>query len=196
MPISHEHKAIFVHIPKTGGQSVSKMLGIKKGVDNYYNYDSGEERTHFTVHMMPKLDYYKFAFVRNPYTRIISEYQHRMKNINVFHEPTNYKTNFVHYCRMLSHRWDKIESVDHFRKSHVIPQHMFVNNSVETYRFEDFENECKRLCDRLGIVRKVPKTNASEYTCEHTEETIEITNRLYRKDFERFGYETMVKERI
>ena len=188
MPISHEHKAIFVHIPKTGGQSVSKMLGIKKTKDNYYHYDSKQERTHYTIHMIPELDYYKFTFVRNPYTRIVSEYHHRMKNLNVYHEPTENKMSFVEYCNILYDRWESIKYAEHFTKSHVIPQYMFVSITMDIYKFEDFDNECKRLCDRLGIVRKVPKINVSDYTSEHTEETIQITNRLYKKDFEQFNY--------
>ena len=187
MPVSHKHKVVFVHIPKTGGKSVSKMLGIKKGNDNYYYSGKENERTHYTVDMIP-YDYYKFAFVRDPYTRIKSQHLHRMRNLAAKREPTNKSISFVEYCRVLSDRWDVIKYVNHLYKSHVIPQTDYINKEVDLYRFEDFDNECKRLCDRLEIDCKVPKINVSGETCEHTDETKEITARLYKSDFELLDY--------
>ena len=94
MPISHEDKIIFVHIPKTGGASIEKSLGIF-GNDNNGNLEPNFEilygqtkdkiLQHLKIEEIKKLKKKEFetfklvSFVRNPYDRIISEYLWRMQ---------------------------------------------------------------------------------------------------------------------
>ena len=192
MPILHEHKTIFIHIPKTGGQSVSKMIGIAKRCGNMYCRNVAIEPTHYTLDMIESEfntdDYYKFAFVQNPYTRIISQYHHRMKNTTSKHEPTNKEMSFEDYVITLYQRWDEITNVSHYYKSHVVPMFEYINESVDIYRFEQFSDECLSLCDQLEIVRDVHHINQSDGKTRHTTKTIELTSRLYEKDFNKFGY--------
>jgi hypothetical protein len=71
--INHKHKFIFIHIPKCGGLSVSTALewvGLRHHtmefyMKNYADYDLDE--------------YYKFTFVRNPWSRVVSWYFYHMK---------------------------------------------------------------------------------------------------------------------
>ena len=67
--ISDEYKALFTHIDKTGGSSITCML----------NNGGKEETNHKHKPMVNMInssnkDYFKFAFVRNPYERILSKY--------------------------------------------------------------------------------------------------------------------------
>ncbi len=60
------HRAIFVHVPRTGGTSMSLALGAPKPhvpISRYAAFD----RSAF-------LDFYKFAFVRNPWDRLLSAF--------------------------------------------------------------------------------------------------------------------------
>jgi hypothetical protein len=90
MPVSHEYKAIFVHIPRAGGSSIEKVLGIygrrndgenSPCHDLLFGISHGVQMQHLTIHeIRDRMDrrafegYFKFAFVRNPYDRILSAY--------------------------------------------------------------------------------------------------------------------------
>ena len=91
MPVSHPHKTIFVHIPKTAGTSIEAVLGMhgaKKdiGVVPYFNQELDQERLygrqlqHLTAQAIRAAlgneslfrSYFKFAIVRNPWDRLVS----------------------------------------------------------------------------------------------------------------------------
>ena len=73
MLVSHSHKLVFVHIQKTGGQTVSKVL--KKNIPDISRFRRKHE---FAVQAAGALEgwdeYFKFAFVRNPWDRLVSWY--------------------------------------------------------------------------------------------------------------------------
>ena len=62
-----KHQAIFIHVPKAGGNSIKKIIGISGGghctILDYEIFDKHK----FYV-------YFKFAFVRNPWDRFLSAY--------------------------------------------------------------------------------------------------------------------------
>ena len=203
MPISHAHKACFVHIPKTGGQSIADMFGIGRQDLSQYRgrevkegqtWTEGLVLTHLTIeHIKQRMDvsgYYIFAFVRNPYTRIISEYNWRMRNRAAFEEPTSNLLTFERYCELLLSKWGKIMANPNItERQHVTPQYKYVDSSVDIYRYETFERDCIKIQKRLGINVPIPRVNAGGYDTKHTERTIEITNELYGEDFKTFGYD-------
>ena len=201
MPISHKYKALFVHIPKTGGQSVSQMLGLKQHFNvtkGYWGAELGLVLTHLTIdHLKTRMDisdYYVFAFVRDPYRRILSEYNWRMRNRMAFEEPTGDMMSFVDYCELLYRKWDGLmndpdmTNVKTTNIQHIRPQGDYVDSDVNIYHCEDFNNECRKIQSILGITGPIPKRNVGRYNTEHTPRTIEITNILYGDDFKRFGY--------
>ena len=193
MPISYNYNAIFVHIPKTGGQSVSSMLKIPKGSMAHFYW---EGRTHLTLPMLENeynvdvSDKYIFTFVRNPYTKILSEWAWRMRNITsvIYNEPTRNVTDFPEYMETLLERWDKLVE-PHREKAHVIPQVDFLDERVNVFRYENFQEDCQYIMDHLGIEGYVPKVNVGRYTAKHTKRTIEITRMLYEIDFKALNYD-------
>lgn len=110
--VSHKHKCIFVHIPKTAGMSVEnaflQSLNLKfyKGqapsliLSYNSNYDLGPPSlAHLTAEEYVKHsfisqelfnEYFKFTFIRNPYERIVSIYRyfgfHRILKFEKFME--------------------------------------------------------------------------------------------------------------
>jgi hypothetical protein len=63
-------RCIYIHIPKTGGESIASAL--------FGNVGAGHLRA-YGLHMIFGPDfrrYFKFAFVRNPYDRLVSAYEY------------------------------------------------------------------------------------------------------------------------
>jgi hypothetical protein len=94
--VSHPHKCIFVHVPKAGGISIEQVFIDSLGLD-FFNRASllmgrntnkdkgprilshltaGEYRQYHFVSHEQFDEYFKFAFVRNPYDRIYSIYKY------------------------------------------------------------------------------------------------------------------------
>ena len=92
--ISHKHKYIFIHIPKTGGTSIEKALleaeGVhwgKEGIAGlpsktkkkfFMNESLDSSPQHWTLDEYPKEfqeNYFCFSFVRNPWAIWVSEYK-------------------------------------------------------------------------------------------------------------------------
>ena len=68
--ISHKHKFIFTHIPKTGGTSITRALNPNAGIKN---------KPLKEMPLKDKEDYFKFTFVRNPWDRAVSMFFFRQK---------------------------------------------------------------------------------------------------------------------
>ena len=89
--ISHEHKCIFIHVPKCAGESIETALmgrpnwesddpnyaslGLpddsKIGQDKHYTISQWKDHINFT-------NYFKFSFVRNPWDRVYSAYRNEI----------------------------------------------------------------------------------------------------------------------
>lgn len=67
--ISHEHRWIFVHIQKTGGNSIRRALGVEQNDPHKHRFAS-ELRAIYGKDVWDS--YFKFAFVRNPWDRLVS----------------------------------------------------------------------------------------------------------------------------
>ena len=70
--INDNLKLIFVHIPKTGGTSIKKSLGITNRSLGYH------KRANDIKKEIPDKwkNYFKFSVVRNPYDRVYSIYSY------------------------------------------------------------------------------------------------------------------------
>lgn len=79
--VNHEQKIIFVHVPKTGGQSVTRALGGK----------TMDFSTHAPLFAADNPDYFRFGFIRNPWDRMVSLYhflcQKNFKETDNFKQP-------------------------------------------------------------------------------------------------------------
>lgn len=214
--ISHKHKAIFIHIPKTAGTSIEGTLypnllrkgnSISRMSDTNlfagWNVEHKFWMQHATMQQILDLyegdltEYFKFTFVRNPYERAISDWRFlRGKSNKEWSSKTflKYLNRKGYFERMFSNNNnDKSSRIDH-----TYPQYDFIydknaNCLVDFIgRTENLQEDFNIVCDRIGIPQqKLPhkkKGNNKHYTVYYDDETREIVAEKYKKDIEYFGY--------
>ena len=150
---------------------------------------------------------FKFAFVRNPYDRLVSEYFWKRKDDDVRFSINCRDMPFPQFVRTLRRRFRLLMNQPHCEVSHFLPQYMFVCNAegevIVDYvaKYEDrLENGLREALVQSGRevpeTIKLPKSNSTtssreHYTKYYTPELSEIVYELYQKDFEIFEYPKM-----
>jgi hypothetical protein len=201
MPIYDNHKAIHIHIPKVAGAFLyHRLFKYSNNLPNFTTlcgWDNDTPLNHATYLELKKYipadklkNYFLFTIVRNPYAKLVSEYN--------YHKDAYYQTDFKSFVKQIL-RYDKAVP-----NRHLLPQYKFllgdlgeINSRINIYKYEDFEYAVRDICKNVGIgfdqelFKK--KINESEYDGKsyvdyYDDETVEIVKRIYKKDFELFGY--------
>lgn len=233
--ICHRYKCVFIHIPKNAGQSIEHVflellnltwetraplllrpndkpeLGPPRlahlHADEYVRYDYMPQEMYD--------DYFKFTFVRNPWSRIISIYKHLG-----FNRKCDFKTFLMGVFS------DTIFNDKHW---FVGPQCEYVCAENGDFlpnfvgRFEDLQNGFNHVCQEIGLSAiQLPHANKSgtsdskfgfcvrpmqlvtnilrsiskktipsydRYQDYYDQESIEFVGEIYKKDIELFGYQ-------
>jgi hypothetical protein len=203
MPISHRHKTIFVHIPKTAGTSVEIILGVG-GINESYLRSHKESvingvifaPQHYTAKMLKshKLvqslwnNYFKFSIVRNPYTRVLSEYfwVKGKTRQNLTFNPNDFTNHLKRY-------YSKIDKDHKLSQTH----YLYDNDKCLVEKVFKFEN----LKDGFGkfALKKWPSapklmhthrsSNKTDYLGQLTQYHKDFIYELYDKDFKNFNYQ-------
>lgn len=231
--ISHPHKCIFVHIPKAAGQSVESVFvelnnltwenrsglllkpnhNIKLGPPRLAHLKASEYTQCGHVPENIFQTYFKFSFVRNPWARLVSEYNYRRQHGDaIYLQPFN---EFVLNAFPTDDKDDYINAKDYYR--HVMPQWKFLySNSGECLvdfigRFESLQTDFDKVCNKLGIgAMNLPHKNRTlsglpyykakllslikadkptkHYSQYYNKEAREYVAQYYAKDIELFGY--------
>lgn len=186
-------RSIFIHVPKSAGLAVSKVL--------YGNLGGGHKTLNGYMKIFEPaelLDYFKFAFVRNPYDRLVSAYEFlrqggiTKKDKEFFERELSQFSSFRDFVK----GWLTERSV--WRGVHFKPQYHFVCDPANKLyldflgRFERLETDFEYVALRLGVSAALPKTNSSarkSYEKYYDDETREIVSVVYRRDFEVLGYD-------
>ena len=226
--ISHKHKTIFVHIPKVAGQSIEMLFLKDQGLDWSSREqlllrpkrpsEKGPARlAHLTARQYVELgytdqatfdSYFTFAFVRNPYKRLLSFYK------------------YLGYASVISLDGfikkvlpEKLEKKDFF----FLPQYDYLYEQEKLLvdfigKLEHIDRDIQTVYSRAGIKKvKLPHVNKSGKGQKRglaalvkdpslltyfkpvnlvRESEISLSNvqkkqvyQLYKNDFEVFGYE-------
>jgi len=199
--IDHTKKFIFVHIPKNAGQSMEICLGGYEDKKKLWGIENDIVLQHLKAcELQEKIgdqvfnDYFKFTFVRNPFSKCLSEY---------FWEKTHLgeSLNFNDWVKLklgdLINQSENNTTI--MRQKHNLEQYKFIYKTSGKCmvdfvgRFEKLQQDFDIVCDKIGIPRQqlphINKTNHTHYTEYYDDETREIVAEKYARDIEYFGYE-------
>jgi|SaaInlV_165m_DNA_1040744.scaffolds.fasta_scaffold49160_2 hypothetical protein len=196
---SAEKNFLFIHIPKTGGNAVQKVLmpycddqiyrkGYQDGKLNDFEIKNelGICRKHEWIgayinnsHLIKGGfdEYFKFTVVRNPWERMVSWYCWRHPSLSQHLDLDHFRT----HCLNLSHpsMLEYISYDQNIRVDHII-------------RYENLESEFRQTCAQLNIpFNGWEHTNASKhphYSQFYTPADRDFVEEKYKNDIDEFGY--------
>ncbi|WNH11620.1 sulfotransferase family 2 domain-containing protein [Thalassobellus suaedae] len=208
--ISHQHKCIFIHIPKTAGTSINSFFhpGVKFHFDNPdYERLFGwcPKRQLHMQHATSKqlietglvteeqwTSYFKFAFVRNPWDRAYSDYLFIQDFAGVKGSFKDYLDKKNEFQRILINT-----SGSHYLGDHLLAQTEFFDE--ENYkldfigRFENFDSDIQLVLDRLSINEKFNEhrnksLRVKNYSNFYTNSKIKMVQNKYAEDILKLEY--------
>ncbi len=192
MLIDDNHKCIFIHIPKNAGSSMTQAFQ-RIGARKSDQYDTHVPCTTISKDMPEKFNnYFKFAFVRNPWDRLYSMYKFTVRR--------GWCSKDVPFCEWILK--DAITEACKYQEPIVpIQQKSQLDwitdsegNTVVDFigRFENLNQDFNKICNQIGSPMKLVNINASPgkpYREEYTEEAKRFVEEHYAKDIEVFNYE-------
>ena len=197
--ISFKKQFLFVHIPKTAGNSIQSILrdysedeivalrSEQDGIERFglrnpnykikkhstlaeYRGALGEERFR---------SLYKFACVRNPWDRMVSYYFTPRQQVGAwdrkeFRKMISKGLSVADYLRLDKGEEDPFGNVDY------------------VMRFENLANDFRSVCTTLGIptapLPQYNRSNREHYSKYYNDEHRELVRERFAPEIERFGY--------
>jgi len=188
-----QHNAFFIHIPKTGGNSVEfyflQQMNIKVNDQNSVKIfndhpeliigrkNATKQTAHYTAKELQDIkEYvdstYKFSMVRHPVDRFISECKWNHTGIDILCTQLKEGTN----DRLLS-SWDYLSVNDQLAVDRV-------------FKLEQIETMNRELSSQFGIDFVLPHYNKSkDKSIKLTTKQLDLVANVWQKDFEEFDYE-------
>lgn len=182
-------QVLFCHIPKTGGISILKTLG-------------SDSRGHASLkNFQPTLinTYYKVAFVRNPYDRLVSCFFYLQNGINIRDRKDyekylkKYSGDFKLFIKEGLKESGIMQNQQHFKK-----QVFYLRDSYERINidflgkfeiiYQDFQRLCIMAHHKKIELKHENKGDHEYYSTYYDHETKNIVYDLYKEDFDILGY--------
>ncbi len=196
--ISLRHNFLFIHIPKTAGNSIQNILRnysedriacLAPHQDGYERFEVRSDR--FDIHKHSTLQEYrsrltperfaqifKFTCVRNPWERAISYY------FSPHRGPV---------------RWDGNQFIGFLPEISPVTTHIALPGKANHFqnidfllRFENLNADFRELCAQIGLPWTPPplrnKSNKQHYTAYYDEELIAIVRNRYQEEIDHYGY--------
>jgi hypothetical protein len=203
MPIflKNSTRILFVHIPKTGGSAIENLF-MKSGYDislfSKNDFSQGCSPQHFHRELLLKnvdtncFDAI-FTVIRDPVSRLISEYNFRMHVRNKREQP------LIPISAWIRRTFANYKANPFVNDNHIRPQNEYILPECRIYRYEQGleniiaglmvdtnleENNC-----RLGKIGRMQMSG--NYIGKNNELTISdliAIRRFYRDDYDKLGY--------
>ena len=216
MIISHKHKFVFVHIPKTAGCSIADALlwyhvgtsgkhwpdvDVKDAQrfaehSTYKNCNklpghatAREAKNYFIREGLDWDSYFKFAFIRNPWDRLVSMYFYGKRLLDEGYKDAwvqNFKYPFPDYIEKVCGVYGKpdLQYTCVSDYSGIIVDHI---GKVENIQIE-FDDICQKIGIPMQNLPHVNGTKHTKYTDYYAPELRDLVAHKFRADLELGGY--------
>jgi len=209
--INHANRVIFIHIPKCAGSSVEYYFGVKPfdwKTPNYENLTGWCPKRkihlhHATAKQLLELDlinektwkeYTKFTIVRNPWSRVVSDYLWMLKDCGI-HDSFE---NFILKKGKFKHILNDSENMS-YRGDHITTQLDFIsiNNKIvvdNILKFENIKSEFPLFLKKVNLATKpLPHDKKGEkffshYSHFYKNKELELIRQIYKSDIKLFNY--------
>jgi chondroitin 4-sulfotransferase 11 len=201
--ISHEHRCIFVHIPKTAGNSINRVFGV--GWEDHKDLQRYSDELPSDVFAA----YFKFAVVRNPWDRLLSDYNYQLKKSRApasklfVVDADGSKRNFAEWVEVALEEPNRYEAGDwggavspHIHRWSPQIDWISIDGEPRTdfvARLERLPEDFRAICRRLDLPPvRLPHRNRRlhlHYSHYYNRTTRELVAAYYARDIEHFGYE-------
>lgn len=198
------NQLVFVHIPKTAGTAIEDeaakhgiLWGWRLYKENMNRNSWWHNPDHDYKNGIPSFNSLskKFTVVRNPYDRIVSEYNYNEFNPSCINDP-RVLNEWVKY------KLKQVNSTPDMDDNHFVPQWRYVfdkngNRKVNhVIKYENLKPEFDSLMKKYNLPMRLPikKNSTARKKCTNlTAKDLDMVSRrmiqeYYRKDFELFGY--------
>lgn len=213
MPTYHGLQTIFIHIPKCAGSGMAQRLYSENSKTDCKSVEfEKHESVSNVLEYMPYylyLDYFKFAFVRNPYDRLVSWF-HYYKVLwasgTAQRQPCSEKCierfmplTFSDWLSQLLPYGENGCSADVACPFHFIAnQHEFITSQDKVLvnfigRFENLSTDWEHVCNIIGFKTQplaiTNKTDRGQFVEYFSDKERELVLSRYENDFKYFGYD-------
>jgi len=177
---------VFIHINKTGGSSIEKALGCR-----FEHKTALRKRAELGKEVWKKL--FSFAFVRNPWDRVVSHYHHRLMT-----NQTGLRTDTPGFNAWVQLAYGEKAPEYYDKPKMFMPQWNWLIDGkgklLVDYigRFENLQADFAQVCLRLNRQAELPhlkKSERGDYREYYNAASIEIVRQWFKSDIEKFGYE-------
>ncbi len=200
MPIFliQEPRCLFSHIPKTGGNSIRNVVFGRQYQGPWFGDTLPDDWKPL----------FKFAFVRNPYDRLVSAWKMFCEGTqdDAWQLPEGGALDLTltevlelgldEHSRFGHPRYNQVHPDSLIRlKNHILPQtHAYhgLQHMDFVGRFERLQTDFDQVTQQLGMAaRPLPKTNWTRhghYAEYYDRQSRALAERLYEQDLDEFGY--------
>ncbi len=186
MIVSDSGRFVFTHVPKTGGISIRSVLEPFADGQSAVLRETAHETLPALLAREPRLgSYFKFAFVRNPWDRLVSFHAYAREKLHPT-VPEMQGLDFGHLLRLMDRGADWLG-----RLYALQPQSSYVRGADFVGRFETLKSDFAQVCASLDIRAALPRKNTSEhgsYTGYYDAWGRDFVARRYANDINEFGY--------
>ncbi len=203
MYYSKKNRFLFCHVPRTGGTSFSEHIR------SHFNCAQRNQFQHLSMPAAKRLlgsqfdSLFKFAFVRNPWERLVSWHgltavAHSQFRHDLVPDTSPSSSHWRNFDKFLEQAVTKHTDVDGELRLEFSQFHQLADGDGNLLvddlgRFENYSADSKRFLTKLGVDKSLPiKVNHSHhlhYSEYYSEFGRDLVAKVFHLDISKFGYE-------